>query len=92
MVAGTLGWAPPETIAGLTTNILAAIGPITTAVGLIWSLLASRKASIVSEVAAMPEVKTIQLERTTEGRALESVTPSNVAVTPPSTGVGPGHV
>ena len=85
MVAATLGWAPAETIQGITTNLLAGIGPIATAVGLIWSLLASRKNSIVSEVAAMPEVRAVVTEPTHEGRELanSNATPSNVVVARP---------
>jgi hypothetical protein len=85
MVAATLGWAPADKIQGITTNILAGIGPIATAVGLIWSLFASRKNAIVSEVAAMPEVRAVVTEPTHEGRELanSSATPSNVVVARP---------
>lgn len=85
MVAATLGWAPADKIQGITTNILAGIGPIATAGGMIWSLLASRKTSIVSEVAAMPEVRAVVTEPTVAGHELanSNATPSNVIVAKP---------
>jgi hypothetical protein len=80
MFATTLGWLTPTQVVGITTNVLAAIGPLATLGGIVWSLLASRKKSIVAEVAALPEVKAVQLENTAAGRELEAATPSNVSV------------
>lgn len=82
MLASGFGWLTPTQVAGLTTNILAAVGPIATIGGLIWSLVASRKSAVVSAVAAMPEVRAVVTQPTMAGIELarSDTTPSNVVV------------
>lgn len=82
MLAVGLGWLTSEQVAGLTTNTLAAIGPVMTLAGLVWSLISSRKAAIVTAVASLPEVQKVVTEPTSEGRSLANSdeTPHNVVV------------
>jgi hypothetical protein len=80
MLATSFGWLTPTQVAGITTNVLAIVGPLMTLSGIVWSLLASRKNAIVAEAATIPGVKNIQLTNTTAGHELEQVTPANVTV------------
>ena len=76
-IAGALGWTWFD---GLAAKIAAFAGPAF-ALGLaVWSLIANKQANRVASVAAMPEVKKIELQPTSAGAKLEAVTPPNVAV------------
>jgi hypothetical protein len=85
MLAVGMGYLTSEQVAGLSTSILAIIGPIMTVVGIVYSLFASRKAAVVTAVASLPEVRAVVTENTVEGRDLahSDNTPSNVVVGPP---------
>lgn len=81
MLASTFGWLTPQQVAGLTTNILAAVGPVATIAGFALSLFASRKTAIVTAVASLKEVRAVITEPTIEGHELAgNGTPSNVVV------------
>lgn len=82
MLASGFGWLTPTQVASLTTNILAAVGPLVTIGGLVWSFIASRKSAVVSAVAAMPEVKAVVTQPTMAGIELarSDTTPFNVVV------------
>lgn len=75
-----LGIMSPDLVGKWTTLILTAIGPAMIIGGMIWSLIANSKKSIITSVANMPEVQKIKLEPTVEARQLEAVTPENVKV------------
>lgn len=84
MLATTFGWLTPQQVSSLATNILAAIGPLATIGGFVWSVVSSRKQAIVSAVATMPEVRLVVTEPTAAGHELANGnTPSNVIVAPP---------
>lgn len=91
MLAAGMGWMTQDQVASLSTSILAVIGPIVTAGGILYSLFMSRKAAVVTAVAALPEVQKIVTENTIEGRELAHAdnTPSNVVVGGPVGQVGP---
>jgi hypothetical protein len=95
MLAVAMGWFTQEQVASLTTNVLAAIGPVMTAGGIIWSWWTSRKLAVVNAVAAMPEVRAVVTEPTVEGRNLANSdsTSSNVIVGhPPGSPIPPTPV
>jgi len=85
MLAVGFGFMTSEQVAGLTTNILAVIGPLMTIGGLAYSLFTARKNAVVTAVAALPEVRAVVTENTPDGRTLahSDNTPSNVVVGQP---------
>jgi hypothetical protein len=82
MLASGFGWLTPSQVATLSTNVLAAVGPIATIAGLGYSLFASRKNAVVTAVAALPEVRAVVTQPTAAGMELarNDNTPNNVVV------------
>lgn len=82
IAASMLGWLSPEQVAGLTSNVLLAVGPLASIGGFAVSYRASRKAALVTAVAQLPEVKAVVTENTVDGVTLahSEATPSNVVV------------
>lgn len=76
-IAGALGWTWFD---GLAAQIMAAAGPVMALGIAVWSLLSKTKANQISAVAAMPEVKSIDLQPTVAGAVLNRATPANVQV------------
>jgi len=83
-IAVTLGWLTSDQVAAGTATALQIAGPLMIVGSTIWSLFSKTKASLVSTVAAMPEVQGIKLEATVAGRALADATPSNVSTSTPA--------
>ena len=54
-------------------------GPLSIIAGIVWSLIANNKTSILTAAANLPEVKEITLDKKSEeAPALEAATPANV--------------
>lgn len=56
-----LGWFNPDQAQTVITNIAAIIGPISTIIGIVWSIKANTKSAILTSAAAIPEVKRIEV-------------------------------
>lgn len=76
-IAAALGFTWFDGVAGA---VLATIGPVGGLISLIWSLVSKKQANILAAAAAIPAVKRIELQPTSEGISLERATPSNVVV------------
>lgn len=83
-IAMTFGWLTSDQVAKGTATILQIAGPAMIVGSTIWTLFHNTKASLVTTVAAMPEVQIVKLESTMAGRALEEATPTapNVTTSP----------
>lgn len=60
-LAVTLGWATQETINTWIALILQIVGPLGIIGGVVWSVIANSKSSILQSAAKMPEVKSITI-------------------------------
>lgn len=81
-VAVSFGWLTTNQVSDVTATLLQIAGPIMIVGSAIWSAINKTKANLVSTVAALPEVKTIELKPTVAGTALAdpAVTPPNVII------------
>jgi hypothetical protein len=89
-LAATLGWAPPEKIAGWTTSVLALIGPLFMTTSLVWGLVKNTQANIVTSAATQTDangvnlLKKVSINPLAQGAAeLNKVTPANVVIERP---------
>lgn len=71
-IAGTLGWAAPETISTITAQVLAAVGPLMLLGGTIWSMIAHTKTSLIEKTSSLPEVNSNKLAAAIEDPALKA--------------------
>lgn len=73
-----------KNVFGLTSEAWANIlGGVIVFGSTVWAAITTRKSALVSTVADMPEVKSVALQPTTAGHALDAVTPGNVSVVRP---------
>jgi hypothetical protein len=57
------------------------LGSVAGAAAIIWNAVSTRKSALVSQVAVMPEVKTVELAKGVAGVAtLDAATPDNVVI------------
>jgi hypothetical protein len=89
-LAATLGWAPPEKIAGWTTSALALIGPVFMSASLIWGLVRNTQTNIVLSAATQTDVngvallKKVSINPLAQGATeLNRATPANVVIETP---------
>ena len=82
LIAAFAGFLAGRGVFGLDAQSwIAIIGALLGAGATIWGAIATRKTAIVSQVAALPEVKEVTLDRTVAGTAaLSNATPNNVKV------------
>jgi hypothetical protein len=55
------GWLTTAQVGELTNVVLALVGPVMAAGGVIWSIKANSKSSIIQSASAMPEVKSMTI-------------------------------
>jgi len=87
-LAATLGWAPPEKIAGWTTSVLALVGPVFMTTSLVWGIVKNQRANIITAAArqtdssnGVPLVRKIELNpKAPDAVVVNAATPQNVVV------------
>jgi len=77
-VVTAMGWSTPAEVGTWITVIMQAVGPVAALGGLVWTVLTTRKAAIVTAVASMPEVYKVEVTDPTLAR--NDVTPVNVTI------------
>lgn len=77
-VVTAMGWSTPTEVATWITVIMQVVGPVSALAGLVWAAISTRKASVITAVAAMPEVYKVEVTDPTLAR--NDVTPHNVTI------------